>query len=456
MHHLHVPRLLKDFGRVFEQNSYEAHLVGGALRNRLAGLADTDFDVATNARPEAVVKMFRRVIPTGIKHGTVTVLYKGEKIEVTTYRSESGYSDARHPDEVLYVGDIRTDLERRDFTINSLALNLTTGELLDPHEGRKDLKKGIIRAIGVPRERFEEDGLRLLRACRFAAQLDFEVAPDTLAGMRESVGRIESVSAERVQDELRKMLSAERPSVGFAVMDETGLLKRILPELARGKGVEQKGIHEFDVYKHSILSCDGAPRDRLDLRLAALLHDIGKPETYAIDDNGLPTFYHHEELSEQLTHGIMKRLRFPNALEAKVCHLIRHHMFHYEENWSDAAVRRFLARVGKETVPDLFLLRRADTYGAAGRMVEDRSLADFSARIHNVLEADGALSIKDLSVNGNVLEKEAGIPKGPIMGTVLNELLAAVLDDPSLNTKDDLIKIARNFHENHLRKLRES
>lgn len=452
--HVHLPRILKEVGKLFRENGFESYLVGGAVRNRVAGLPGSDFDLATNARPEEVMKIFRRVIPTGIKHGTVTVLFKGQKIEVTTFRSEGSYSDARHPDSVAFIGSIEEDLARRDFTMNALAVNLTNGELLDPHDGRRDVRSRIIRAIGDPTERFNEDGLRLMRACRFAAQLDFSIDDETLAGMRASAERIESVSAERIQDELVKILATKQPSRAFQLMDSSGLLALLFPELEQCKGVEQKGIHEFDVFKHSLLACDGAPADRLDLRLAALFHDLGKPVTYALDKNGMPTFYRHEEESERLTRSILKRLRFSNAIEARVCHLVRQHMFHYEEGWSDSAVRRFLVRVGKENVPDLFLLRRADTFGAAGRYVDDRSLADFSAHIQRVLADESVLTIKDLAVDGNILESEAGIPKGPLMGTVLNELLSSVLDDPSLNTRESLVAIARNFHENHLKKLK--
>lgn len=448
--------MLKEVGRIFGDRHYDAYLVGGAVRNRIAGLPDTDFDLATDARPEQVVSLFRRVIPTGIKHGTVTVFYKGHKIEVTTFRADGAYSDARHPDNVQFGVSIEEDLKRRDFTMNAMAVSLATGELSDPHGGRKDIRARIIRAIGDPSERFREDGLRLMRACRFACQLEFSVSNETLEGMRLQADRILGVSAERIQDELVKVLASPQPSIAFELMDRSGLLPLLFPELEQCKGIEQKGIHEFDVFKHSLLACDGAPRDRLELRLAALFHDLGKPVAYALDENGSPTFYGHEIESEKLTTAILKRLRFSNAVEEKVRHLVRHHMFHYEENWSDSAVRRFLARVGKDSVEELFLLRRADTYGAAGRYVDDRALADFSAHIHRVLESEDALTIKDLAVDGNVLSSEAGIPKGPIMGTVLKELLASVLDDPSLNTRENLIRIAKNFHETSLKKLKSS
>ncbi len=446
--------MLKEVGHIFHENGYQAFLVGGAVRNRVAGLPDSDYDLATDALPEDVIRIFRRVIPTGIKHGTVTVFYKGSKIEVTTFRTDGKYSDSRHPDSVDFTANLEEDLKRRDFTMNALAVDLTSGVLHDPHGGLPDIKAHIIRAIGDPAARFAEDGLRLLRACRFACQLDFRIDDATLAGMQSSAHRISSVSAERIQDELVKILGSERPSVAFELMDVSGLLPLLIPELEQCKGIEQKGIHEFDVFKHSLLSCDGAPRDRLDIRLAALFHDLGKPPAYKLDENGLPTFYGHELQSENMTRQILERYRFSNAIEAKVLHLVRHHMFHYEENWSDSAVRRFLSRVGKDTIPDLFLLRRADTYGAAGRHVEDRALADFSAHIHRVLDSEDALTLRDLAVDGNVLEEEAGIPKGPIMGTVLKELLASVLDDPGLNTKDSLLRIARNFYDSHLRQLK--
>lgn len=454
MSRIHLPRVLKEVGRIFREHHHDAYLVGGAVRNRIAGLPDTDFDLATDAHPEDVIAMFRHVIPTGIKHGTLTVFYKANKIEVTTFRADGVYSDSRHPDSVEFGVSIEEDLKRRDFTMNALAVNLSTGELSDPHDGRRDIRAKLIRAIGDASERFREDGLRLMRACRFASQLEFTITEETLEGMRRQAQGILSVSAERIQDELVKILASEQPSIAFNLMDRSGLLPLLFPELERCKGIEQKGIHEFDVYKHSLLACDGAPRDRLDLRLAALFHDLGKPVTYALDENGSPTFYRHEIESEKLTKAILKRLRFSNAIEEKVLHLVRHHMFHYEENWSDSAVRRFLSRVGKECVEDLFLLRRADTYGAAGRYVNDRALADFSAHIHRVLETEDALTIRDLAVDGNVLSTEAGIPKGPIMGTVLKELLASVLDDPTLNTPESLIRIAKNFHETTLKKLK--
>ena len=447
-----LPQLLKEFGSVFTAHGFRCHLVGGAVRDLVAGRPTTDYDFATDARPDEVMRLFARVIPTGIKHGTVTVLFRGHQMEVTTYRADGTYSDSRHPDSVRFTSSIDEDLRRRDFTINSMAVDLATLELLDPNGGRADLKARIIRAIGDPVERFSEDGLRLIRACRFAAQLQFTVDGQTTEGMRRCRDRIDRVSAERIQEELTKILAAERPSIAFFLMDETAILERVLPELSEGKGVEQKGPHDFDVLAHSLYACDGAPRDRLELRLAALLHDIGKPRARSFGADGTPTFYGHEEISESMARDLLKRLRFSNAVESKVCHLIRHHMFHYEDNWTDAAVRRFVARVGLDAIDDLFLLRRADTYGTAGTYVDDARLTEFRNHIDRTLREEHALSLRDLAVSGEDLAA-LGVKRGPVMGTLLKQLLETVLDDPALNERSKLLEIAGKLYHSTLKNL---
>ncbi len=449
---LTIPGALRELARVFAAGRFACYLVGGAVRDMLLGTPTTDYDVATDAKPRDVMRMFPHVIPTGVKHGTVTVRFAGMEVEVTTFRADGKYSDSRHPDEVQFSSSIDEDLKRRDFTINAIALDLATSTLFDPHDGRGDLKRRLIRAIGTPAERFNEDGLRLLRACRFAAQLQFALDAETKSAMSLCSERIQAVSAERIQEELVKILKSERPSIAFFLMDETGLLERIIPELCEGKGVEQKGIHEFDVFKHSLYSCDGAPRERTDLRLAALFHDIGKPKARTVGDDGLPAFYRHEEYSEEMASAILTRLRFSNAVEASVCHLIRYHMFFYEDTWTDAAVRRFVARVGRDSIDDLFLLRKADTYGTAGGYVDDRKLAEFRDRIERVTAKDGALALRDLAIGGEELAA-IGIPRGPIMGTILKELLETVLDDPSENTPERLTAIAGKFYEHALKRL---
>ena len=413
------------------------------MRDYLLGRPVSDFDVATDARPEEVVRLYRRVIPTGIKHGTVTVLWKGLKIEVTTFRTEADYSDGRHPDSVEYAATIEEDLGRRDFTMNAMAYDLLGKALVDPYGGEADLGRSLVRAVGDPVERFSEDGLRPLRALRFAAQLGFEIEAATLAAIPAELGRFRLVSAERVRDELQKMLLAPAPSRGLRLMESTGMLAIVLPELVACRGVEQRGMHVFDVLDHLYASVDAVPPD-IALRLAALLHDLGKPAA-KVDRPGLePSFHRHEEYSAIASAAILKRLRFPNGLIDEVTHLVRHHMFAYDDSWSDAAVRRFLARVGEDKVERLFALRIADGTAITGLRVDPRSLEPFRARIESVLAQSHAFGLRDLAIGGNELAS-IGVPKGPAMGRILAELLETVLDDPELNEKERLLDIAEKL-----------
>ena len=452
---IRIPQKLRAFARHFDDAGYECFLVGGAVRNMLIDLPSGDYDVATNARPEDVIRLFSRVIPTGIRHGTVTVLYRGEQIEVTTYRTESSYGDQRRPDEVQYVGSIIEDLRRRDFTMNAIAIDCVNGTVVDPNDGAGDIRRRRIHAIGDPGLRFAEDGLRLVRACRFAAQLEFEIDTETVEGIRTNTASLRGVSPERVRDELFKMLGAGRPSIGFAAMSDTGLLEKILPELASCRGVEQKGLHRHDVYIHSVLACDAASPENLEIRAAALFHDIGKPISKSIDAEGITTFHRHEEHSERLARIILKRLKCSKAFEDSVCHVIRHHMFHYEPDWTDAAVRRFIHRVTPEYIDRLFALRRADTAAISGRspleIAQFGSLNEFESRINSTLAESQALTIRDLAIDGNILSTEGGIPKNREMGVVLEFLLESVLDDPHLNDRNRLLAIATRFYEDRLR-----
>ena len=442
-----IPRFLKTIGSIFLEAGFSVYLVGGAVRNIVGGIKPVDYDLATDAGPEEVMKLFRRVIPTGIKHGTVTVLFKDQAVEVTTFRIDGTYSNRRHPDSVSFTPSIEKDLERRDFTINSLALNLNTGEILDPHGGRGDLERGIIRAIGEPVERFSEDGLRLLRACRFAAQLDFQIEKRTLEGMRETHANLSHVSVERIRTELEKILATLEPSKAFFIMEETGIMETVLPELSATRGIGSKGPEGYDVFTHSLKSCDGAPPGNLPVRLAALLHDIGKPETRIVTPGGCECYHGHEKESEKLARGILRRFRFPKVIETRTLHLIVNHMFDYSPDWSEAAVRRFLHRTGAEYIDDLFLLRLADHFGMNGYSGPRQYLTEFRRRIDAVLTSSCALTLKDLAVDGNDLHEKAGIPRGPVMGDILEALLETVLDDPAQNTPETLLLIAGNLHE---------
>jgi tRNA nucleotidyltransferase/poly(A) polymerase len=456
--------ILKEAAALFDARGRELCLVGGAVRDMLRGKKAKDWDLATDAPPEEVADIFRKaqprgsVIPTGIKHGTVTVLYRGRSMEITTYRTEAGYTDGRRPDKVLYAASIEEDLSRRDFTMNAVALRLPNGKKIDPFGGEKDIKAGIIRCVGDPSARFAEDGLRPMRAVRFAAQLPGKLDPQTLSAIPGALETCAKVSAERVRDEIEKIIASNKPSCAFLLMEQTGLLKLFLPELAACRGIDQKGFHRFDVLEHSLLACDYAAEKQYppDVRIAALLHDIGKVPTRKLDESGSGdasrrdeprwTFYQHEAESEKMSHSILVRLRWPNALVDSVRHLVKEHMFHYTDEWSDAAVRRFIARVGEENLAKVYQLRRADAYATAAVEPGPDFLRGLADRVEKALNEKQAFSLKDLAVNGKDLIA-IGIAPGKAIGIILKELLETVLDDPAQNTRETLLVIAGKIKE---------
>lgn len=458
MNKIKIPDELKKMNEIFSQNGFEAYLVGGAVRDMLLGKKADDWDVTTNAKPEEVMKIFRRVIPTGIDHGTVTVHFLGQEIEVTTFRTESDYSDGRHPDKVEYAGHIEEDLSRRDFTMNAIAASLEDGHIVDPYGGVEDLKKGIIRTVGIPHERFMEDGLRPVRALRFASKLQFSIEKDTYSEIFEEnvQKKIASISVERFRDELMKMMASPKPSVGLKMMEETGVLKIFMDELSVCRGCIQKddrGYHIFDVMDHNIYACDGAPKEKPLLRLAAFLHDCGKPASKVertVEGHKINNFYNHEKYSVEIARSLMTKLKFSNAEIDYVCHLIENHMFHYESSWSDAAVRRFIVRVGLDSFDDLIDLRLADMYGKYNADVRLHNsagcanLVELTDRVKALAAQSCALSLKDLKVNGKDLIAE-GIPAGKKLGKILNELFQTVLDDPKMNDREKLLKLAKNL-----------
>jgi len=451
-----IDPLLKEIASIFNNNGKQVYLVGGAVRDMIRGKDIHDWDLATDALPQEVTNFVRRaggkVIPTGIKHGTVTVLYKKHSAEVTTFRTESDYSDGRRPDQVHYASEIQEDLSRRDFTMNAIALRLPDGEIVDPFNGTADIKAKIIRCVGNAAERFNEDGLRPLRAVRFSAQLGFEIEQNTLDAISGALSVSAKVSWERVRDEIDKILAVSpplgKPSKGFLLMEKTGLLTLFLEELAACRGIDQKGYHQFDVLDHSLLACDYAAEKNYsqELRLAALLHDIGKPSVRKMDKSGVWTFYRHEEISSTMCHKILRRLRYPNDVIENVCHLVKEHMFHYTEDWSDTAVRRFIARVGEDSLESLYLLRRADAFALSGKEIEPINLTELTDRVEKVLAEKHAFTIKDLAVSGNDL-MTIGIESGITMGIILKELLETVLDDPLQNTKETLLEIAKKIYK---------
>lgn len=448
-----VPPVARSLASVFASQDRQCWLVGGAVRDLLLGRPVADLDIATDAPPVEVMSMFRSVIPTGVKHGTVTVLYRGARFEVTTFRSEEGYADARRPDRVSFVPSILEDLARRDFTINALALDLASDRLEDPHGGRADLAAKTVRAIGDPDARFQEDGLRPLRACRFACQLSFDLDPATKAAIPRALPRVAMVSAERVRDEMVKILGASRPSLGLAQMHETGLLGLLLPELEASSGVSQGELHCYDVLTHSFSACDAAPADDLVLRLSALLHDIGKPACRAVNAQGGITFHGHEKVSARMAGEILERLRFPAETIRLVSHLVAEHMFNYTEEWSDAAVRRLISRVGEEHIDALIALRRADAAGMCPQYAlrYPEGLARFADRVRRVREGERAFTVRQLAVGGDEVMKRLGIGSGPTVGAILSALLDAVLDDPARNERGTLLEIAERLYRQRVR-----
>jgi len=425
-----VPRAVRRICQRLTEAGESAFVVGGSLRDALLGRAPGDWDVATTARPERVVELFGRVIPTGIDHGTVTVLDGGLAVEVTTLRGEGAYSDGRHPDRVEFLDDIEEDLARRDFTINAMAWDPASGTLHDPFGGRGDLERGVVRAVGDPAARFAEDGLRVLRAARFAAVLGFTVEADTLGAMAPAAPMLGRVSVERKRDELLKTLGAERPSIGLDLMERTGLLPHLAAELAALVGRSPRVEGPEDAWRHALSRVDATPPEPR-LRLAALVADCASGE-------GGP----------DRVKRLLADLRLDRKTQARVGHLVRLLGAGYEPGWTDADVRRLLRRAGRDAVPDILALERADL---AARPVGDRSLellAELESRLARALAESPPLATRELAIDGNALMRELALPAGPLIGQILEALLERVLDDPALNTRGRLLDIARTIVDN--------
>jgi len=447
-----VPGEVRELCQRLKEAGHRSWLVGGCVRDELLreeGSAEDashrgDWDIATSARPEQVQKLFRRVIPTGIQHGTVTVLMRDGQYEVTTLRGETTYSDGRRPDAVYFVDDIKDDLARRDFTINAIAYDVLEDRLIDPFDGAQDLAKRLLRAVGVASERFAEDGLRVLRGARFAATLELEIEPSTAQAIQPSLDSYRKVSAERIRDEWLKTMKAKKPSRAFELMKNHGILAVTAPEMLESVGCEQNKYHAFDVWGHAMSCLDSAPRAAV-LRVAALLHDIGKPRSRAFSDKTNDyTFYEHERIGAEMVEPLLSRLRFSNEERQHIVALVRHHLICYDSSWSDAAVRRWIRRVTPELVPDLYLLNEADVRGKGRDASPDlEALSALKAHVERILAAGAAFSAKDLAIDGRVLMQELGMKPGPDLGRILKALLDEVVDDPSKNQRDVLLERAR-------------
>jgi putative nucleotidyltransferase with HDIG domain len=419
---------------------HDAYVVGGSVRDALRGVDPHDWDVTTDAKPEQIRKVFPRSLYNN-RFGTVVVRAGEHEIEVTTYRVEAEYSDHRRPDTVAFTASLQEDLARRDFTMNAMAWRPprggTPGELIDPFGGRADLDARRLRAVGEADERFREDALRMLRAVRFAALLDLRIEPTTFDAIRRNAALTASLSGERIQQELTKMLRAERPSVALQMLSDSGVLAVICPELEECKLTPQEKAAAENVFEHLLATVDATPANDLVLRLAGLFHDIGKPETFS-DGH----FHQHEFVGEAKARAILRRWKFDKETVNEVTHLIRNHMFWYQTDWSGSAVRRFIRKIGLETIPALFALRRADNIGSGAKSPRMYALDALWRRVQEEIDAANAFSLRDLLVDGNDL-KALGVPEGPQIGRVLNALFERVTDDPALNTRERLLELAK-------------
>lgn len=421
---------------------HAAYVVGGSLRDVVLARRPADWDLASDARPDRLVELFPGAVYEN-RFGTVAVRRDGEVFEITTFRTDHDYADFRRPHRVEFGETIEADLARRDFTVNAMAWGSRPGRpsaFIDPYDGLTDARSGLLRAVGDPRARFEEDALRMVRAVRLAATLGFGVEAATLIGIQARAGLAAHLSGERIAAELDKLLGAPVPSVGLRLMSETDLLRPISPDLAAQRGVPQNKVPGEDLWDHTLRSVDAAPAARPIVRLAALLHDIGKPATFA-DGH----FVGHDAVGADLAGIFLDRLRSPRAVRERVVELVRHHMFSYESNWSDAAVRRFIGKMaplGDGALDELLALREADNMGSglpatAGRLDELR------ARISTELAAELVLDRSGLAVDGADLMSELGLGQGPLLGRILDALLEQVIADPALNDRPTLLLLAQ-------------
>jgi putative nucleotidyltransferase with HDIG domain len=436
----HVRALIEQLHR----NGHAAYVVGGSVRDTLLGRRETDWDLATDALPERMLQL----LPGSVYEnafGTVAVRRDHQVIEITTFRHEHEYADFRRPHRLEFGDDIRADLARRDFTVNAIAWGVEAAvdsfapAIVDPFGGLADIDTGTLRAVGDPGARFREDALRMVRAVRLAATLGFDIEPATLAAIRTNAPLVAHLSGERIAAELGKLLAAPRPSVGLRLALDTGVLAVVSPELAAQRGVPQNKIDGEDLWDHTLRSVDAAPAGRPVVRLAALLHDIGKPST--LSDGH---FHHHDVAGAELAQTLLDRLHYPRAATQEVVELVRHHMFTVDPDASDAAIRRFIRRIGKDRIDDLLELRRADDIGS-GRASDSRSLTAFRARIESELAAEAALDRYALKIDGTDLMRELGLTPGPRLGRILDELVERVIVDPALNDAPTLLLLAQGM-----------
>jgi tRNA nucleotidyltransferase (CCA-adding enzyme) len=436
---MELPSDVKNIMNKFQKAGYQIYIVGGAVRDLLMDRQVNDWDFTTDATPEEILK----VIPEGFydnKFGTVGLNVGDEVFEITTMRKEGDYKDFRHPTKVGWTNKIEEDLARRDFTINALALSADE-KIIDPFLGQQDIREKIIKTVGDPNNRFREDALRLIRAIRIATQLEFDIDKNTFAAIQDNKELIKEVTNERIRDELFKLLSSTNPYVGIIKLREAGILQIILPELERCFGLVQEGPkHDriYDIGEHNLLSLKHCPSSDPLVRLAALLHDTGKPDTYEVDTSGNVTFYNHEVAGGKIVLQIAKRFNLSKKQTDKLYRLVRWHLFTVDENQTDSAIRRFIKNTGVENIEDMMAVRVGDRLGGGTKNAISWRMEKFNERIKQVLTKP--FSISDLKINGLDVMKELNINPGPKVGEILQKLFEEVLEDSSKNTRDFLLK----------------
>ncbi|MBI5306189.1 CCA tRNA nucleotidyltransferase [Candidatus Wolfebacteria bacterium] len=444
---MQIPKEVQSILRGLEKSGFQAYLVGGCVRDLLMSKESKDWDIATNAKPQEIQKIFSDSVYEN-KFGTVAIKTGSENprlkiVEITTFRLEGKYTDKRHPDEIKFAKTIEEDLSRRDFTINAIALkpntqNLKPELLVDPFSGQENIKRKIIRTVGNPIERFNEDALRLMRAVRFSVQLGFEIEEKTFKAIKKEAGLIEMIAKERIKDELEKIIMSDNAKKGIELLEETGLLKYIMPELREGIDVGQNKHHIYNVWEHNLRALDYAAKNNysFEIRMASLLHDVGKPKTKA-GDGPNSTFYNHEIVGAKMAVKILDKLHFSKNLAEKIVHLVRYHLFYYNVGEvTEAGVRRFLRRVGPENVDDLIKVREADRIGSGVPKAMPYKLRHLLFMIEKVKR--DPISPKMLSINGEDVMKILKIDPGVKIGRILAILLDEVIEEPRKNDKKNL------------------
>ncbi|TSC78489.1 MAG: polynucleotide adenylyltransferase/metal dependent phosphohydrolase [Parcubacteria group bacterium Gr01-1014_29] len=451
MEHGEIPKEVGAIGSRLIEAGFEAYAVGGCVRDMLLGKVPADWDIATNARPEDIQRLFPDSFYEN-KFGTVTVVTTSKKgslrhIEVTPYRAETVYSDRRHPDNIKFARTIEQDLKRRDFTINAMALQIPEirhqkpdFKVVDLFGGQKDIEDKLIRAVGNPEERFKEDALRLLRAVRIATQLDFDIEPHTARAMAKHANLLQAVSAERIRDEFSKLVMSDMPERGIEILRELQLLPYVMKELEEGYGIGQNKHHIFTVWEHNLNALKYAAEKKwpFDVRLAALLHDVAKPRCKS-GDGPDSTFYGHDVVGAKMATQMLGRLKYPKDFTEKVSKLVRYHLFYYNvDEVTESSVRRLIAKVGLEDMEDLIRVRICDRIGSGVPKAEPYKLRHFRFLVEKL--SRDPVSVKMLRLKGDDVMKITGIPPGPKVGFLLNILLEEAIDDPTLNQKQKLEK----------------